>query len=74
MHLSRPSLRLLCPRLAWLLGFVLLAGLPGCGPAPSDQAANPEPRASVSRLSESPPVSPPLAPLASNPALPSAAQ
>ena len=73
----------------WSYGLgALLAGLAACGPAPSDQAANPEPRASVSRPSESPPVSQqspsprtdpitPAAspvPIASNPASPSTAQ
>lgn len=32
MSPSHPSLRLLCPRLAWLLGLMFLAGLAGCGP------------------------------------------
>lgn len=31
----------------WLLGLLLLAGPSGCGPAPSDEAAHVEPRASV---------------------------
>lgn len=33
------------PRLAWLLGLMVLAGLAGCGPAPSDNAPRLEPRA-----------------------------
>ena len=45
------------PRLAWLLG-LLLAGLSGCGPASSGDAPSLEPRASVARPSESPPVWP----------------
>jgi hypothetical protein len=57
MRPSRPRLRLLCPRLAWLLGFVLLVGLSGCGPAPSDHAPSLEPRASLGGPSKSPPVS-----------------
>ena len=44
------------PRLAGLLGLVLLVGLAGCGPAPSDQAANPASRSAVGGPSESPPV------------------
>jgi hypothetical protein len=47
MRLSRPCLRLLCPRLALLLSLMLLAGLAGCGPASSDNAPNLGPRASV---------------------------
>jgi hypothetical protein len=39
MRPVRPCLRLLCPRVAGLLGLVLLAGLAGCGPAPSDNAS-----------------------------------
>ena len=46
-HPSRPSLHLLCPRLALLLSLMLLAGLSGCGPASSDNAPNLGPRASV---------------------------
>ena len=48
---------MLCPRLAWLLGLVLLVGLSGCGPALSDQASSLEPRASLGGSSKSPPVS-----------------
>ncbi len=44
-------------RLAGLLGLVLLVGLAGCGPAPSDQAANPVSRSAVGGPSESSPVS-----------------
>ena len=44
---SRPCVRLLCPRLALLLGPMLLAGLSSHGPASSDHAPNLEPRASV---------------------------
>ena len=52
-----PCLRLLCPRLAWFLGLVLLSGLSGCGPAASDHAPNPESRVSLGAPSESQPVS-----------------
>lgn len=45
------------PRLAGLLGLVLLVGLAGCGPAPSDQAANSASRSAVGGPSESSPVS-----------------
>jgi len=58
MRPSRPCLRVLCPPLAWLLGLVLLTGLAACGPAPSDQALNVEPRAAVGGPSESPSVLP----------------
>ena len=47
----------LCPHLAWFLGLMLLAGLSGCGPAPSDHAPNPESRASLGAQSEWQPVS-----------------
>ena len=47
MRPLRPCVNLLCPRLALLLGFLLLVGLSGCGPAPSDHAAHIEPQASV---------------------------
>ena len=47
MRPATPCLRLLCPRLAWFLGLMLLAGLPGCGPAASDHAPNPESLASL---------------------------
>ena len=40
MRPSRPCLRVLCPRLAWLLSLVWFAILPGCGPAPSDEASS----------------------------------
>src|SRR2546426_2574623 len=38
IHPSRPCLRLLCPRLAWLLGPLLLVGLSGCEGATSDHS------------------------------------
>jgi len=44
----------LCPRLAWFLGLMLLAGLSGCGPAPSDHAPNPESSASPGPLAAFP--------------------
>jgi len=47
----------LCPHLAWFLGLMLLAGLSGCGPAPSDHAPNPESRANLGATSEWQPVS-----------------
>jgi hypothetical protein len=46
----------LCPRLAWFLGLMLLAGQSGCGPAPSDHAPNPESRASLGAPAKSRPV------------------
>ncbi len=46
-----------CPRLEWFLGLMLLAGLSGCGPAPSDHAPNPEASASLGAPSEWQPVS-----------------
>jgi len=52
MRPSRPCLRLVCLRLAWFLGPVLLAGVSGCGPA-SDDASNQESRASLGTPSES---------------------
>lgn len=53
----RPEMvAVLCPRLAWFLGLMLLAGVSGCGPAVSDQASNQEPRASLSAQPESQPV------------------
>ena len=54
------------PRLAWFLGLVPLAGLPACGPAPSDHAPSLEPRASLGGPSESPTV------LQNNPSTPHA--
>ena len=45
--------------LSALLCLALLTGLPGCGPAPSDQAAHGESHASLGGPSESPPVSQP---------------
>jgi len=59
-HLCR---RLPFPHPAWLLGLLLLAGPSGCGPAPSDQAAHVEPRASLGGPSESPPVTPATTPV-----------
>ena len=47
MRPSCPCLPVLCPRLPWLLGLLLLAGLAACGPASSDHAAHIEPQASV---------------------------
>jgi hypothetical protein len=46
MRLSRPSLLLSCPCLALSMSLLLLAGLAGCGPAPSDNAPTLAPRAS----------------------------
>lgn len=46
MRLSRPSLLLVCPSLVLPLSLLLLAGLAGCGPAPSDNAPTLDPRAS----------------------------
>lgn len=57
MRPSRPCLRVRCPRLAWLLGLIVLVGLAGCGPAPSDHAPSLEPRASLGGPSELQPVS-----------------
>ena len=47
MRPSGPCMRLCCPRLAWLLGLMFLAGLASCGPAPSDNAPRLEPRANL---------------------------
>lgn len=46
MRLSRLSRRPVCPYLALPLSLLLLAGLAGCGPAPSDHAPTLDPRAS----------------------------
>jgi hypothetical protein len=46
---SRPCLRLLCPRLAWLLGLMPITGLSSYRPASFDNAPNLEPRANVGR-------------------------
>jgi hypothetical protein len=46
MRLSRPSLRPSCPCLALPMSLLLLAGLAGCGPAPSDNAPTLESHAS----------------------------
>ena len=46
MRLSRPSLFPVCPCLALPMSLLLLAGLAGCGPAPSDNAPTLGPRAS----------------------------
>ena len=40
-----------------VVGLMLLAGLSGCGPAPSDHASNPESRASLGAPSEWQPIS-----------------
>jgi hypothetical protein len=58
LMIVRPGMiAVLCPRLAWFLGLMFLAGLSGCGPAPSDHAPNPETRASMGAPSEWQPVS-----------------
>ena len=58
LMIVRPGMiAVLCPRLAWVLGLMCLAGLSGCGPAPSDHAPNPESRASLGAPSEWQPVS-----------------
>jgi len=44
--------RLLYPSLAWFLGLIILAGLPGCGPAASDQATAELP--AISQQTQSP--------------------
>jgi hypothetical protein len=49
-------MRLRRPRLAWLIGLMCVAGLAGCGPAPTDKTAGLEPRA-LGRPSQSPSVS-----------------
>ncbi len=41
------------PRLAGLLGLMVLAGLAGCGPAPTDETPSLEPRASLGGPSQS---------------------
>ena len=62
----------LCPRLAWFLGLMLLAGLSGCGPAPSDHAPNPESRANLGATSEWQPVSQHSPSVSNNPFTPTA--
>jgi hypothetical protein len=47
MRPSHPCVRLLCTRLAWLLGPMPLAGLSSYRPVSSDNAPNLEPRTSV---------------------------
>lgn len=46
MRLSRPSLLSVCPSLALPMSLMFLAGMAGCGPAPSDNASTLDPRAS----------------------------
>ena len=46
MRLSRLSRHPVCPCLALPMSLLLLAGLAGCGPAPSDNAPTLAPRAS----------------------------
>ena len=46
MRLSRPSLLSVCPCLALPMSLLLLAGMAGCGPAPSENAPTLDPRAS----------------------------
>ena len=48
MRPLRPCLRLLCPHLVLFLSLLFLAGLAGCGPAPSDNVSSLLSRASVS--------------------------
>lgn len=62
----------LCPHLAWFLGLMLLAGLSGCGPAPSDQASNPESNASLGASSKWQPVSQHSPSASNNPFAPAA--
>ena len=57
MRPSPPCLRLLSSPLSWFLGMMFLAGLPGCGPAVSDQASDQKFRASLGAPSMSQPVS-----------------
>ena len=57
MFVRSRMIAVLSPRLAWILGLMCLAGLSGCGPAPSDHAANSESRTSLGALSEWQPVS-----------------
>jgi len=56
MRPSPPCLCLPCPRLAWFLGLMLLAGLSGCGPAVSDDALTSKPPASLGASAKSQPV------------------
>ena len=66
LMIVRPGMiAVLCQRLAWFLGLMCLAGLSGCGPAPSDHVPNPGSRASMGAPSEWQPVSQ-QAPLAGN--------
>jgi hypothetical protein len=48
MRPLRPCLRLLCPHLVLFLSLLFLAGLAGCGPAPSDNVSSLLSRANVS--------------------------
>lgn len=57
MRSLHPCMRRRCPRLAQLLSLLLLVGLSGCGPAPSDNAPRLEPRASLGGPSELQPIS-----------------
>ena len=62
----------LCPRLVWFLGLMCLAGLSGCGPAPSDHAPNSESSASLGAPSEWQPVSQHSPSASNNPFTPAA--
>ena len=50
-------MRLWRPRLAWLMGLMCVAGLAGCGPAPTDKTAGQETSAILGTPSQSPSVS-----------------
>lgn len=50
-------MHLWCPRLVWLLGLMLLAGLGACGPASTDKPPRLEPGASLGGPSQAPSVS-----------------
>jgi hypothetical protein len=69
----RPGMiAVLSPRLAWIMGLICLAGLSGCGPAPSDHAPNSESRASLGAPSEWQPVSPHAPSVSNDPFTPAA--
>lgn len=72
MRSLHPCMRLRCPRLALLPGLLLLVGLSGCGPAPSDNAPRLEPRASLGGTFELQPVSQHTPPPRTDPFTPAA--
>jgi len=57
MRPSGSCMRLRCPHRAWLMGLMCVAGLAGCGPAPTDKTAGQETSAILGTPSQSPSVS-----------------